>query len=227
MSKKVTIINIFKLTGIVVVPIYTAMLYYFLPKTNTGLIFFCFVTICIIERAWETFNTSKERRREEVHGDWTLIAVTGAYLLVFFLFITEFYFLRFYSINIGVTFSGLVLLAASFRLRFWGMAALGKQWAVHAVGVQKIKKVRLVKIGPFKYVRHPIYLGIMMELTALPLIANAYYALIISLCLAVPLVVLRAFVEERTSFRRFGDRYLKYKKEVGMFFPWKLIKRGN
>jgi len=105
------------------------------------------------------------------------------------------------------------------------MKALGKQWAIHAVGAQKIKKVRLVKIGPYKYVRHPIYLGIVIEVVSIPLIANAYFSLAFAILINVPLQLIRLRLEERNSFRKFGDIYLRYKQEVSALFPVKYVRR--
>lgn len=177
-----------------------------------------FISTCIIERAWETFKTSKETRREELHGDWTLAAVTGAYLVLFFLLIAEFYF-TVESVNVYFTITGFLLLGLSFRLRFWGMAALGKQWAVHAMGAKKIRKVRIIKLGPYRYIRHPIYLGIMIECIAFVIIANAFYSLFFALFVCVPLVIIRALLEEKASLRRFGERYDDYKKRLACSSP--------
>jgi len=223
-AKKVTLIKIFILLGNVVIPFYSFFLYLWRLRTTQGFIFFLFISAAIIERAWETFRTSKERRRDEFHGDWTLAAVTISYIVLFFAIITEFYF-HVKSLEIWVVLIGVALLSFSVRMRFWGMAALGKQWAVHAVGARKIKKVRIVKIGPFRYIRHPIYLGIMTECLAFPIIAGAFYSLVLALTVCVPLVFIRALSEEQTSVRRFGDKYLTYRKEVGMFLPTQFFRR--
>ena len=161
MSKKITLIKLFVFTGNVLVPIYAVMICILFDRTFLGVVFAFLVSVMIIERAWETFKTSKEQHREEFHGDWTLALVTFTYLLLFFFVISEYYFIS-RNFNTFVVTAGFVVLVSSFRMRFWGMAALGKQWAVHAVGAQKIKKVRLIKIGPYKYVRHPIYLLIIL-----------------------------------------------------------------
>jgi protein-S-isoprenylcysteine O-methyltransferase Ste14 len=204
-------------------PIYAFAHYWFFLRTRIGFLFFVLVTVCIVERAWETFKTSKERRREDLHGDWTLAAVTGTYLALFFFFVTEFY-LRVQSFQWTKAIFGAILLGISFRLRFWGMAALGKQWAVHAVGARKIKKVRLIRLGPYRYIRHPIYLGIMFEEIAYPVLANTTFALLFALFCCVPLVVVRAIWEEKNAKRRLGEKYELYKREVGMFFPTQLLK---
>ena len=224
MERKLTLIKFFTLTGNILIPFYAFLLFWSYGKNTIGFIFFLFISIAIIERAWETFKTSKEKKREEMHGDWTLAAVTGTYLLLFFFTITEFY-LRVKAVNNWITLMGLLLVALSFRVRFWGMAALGKQWAVHAVGVQKIKKVRLVKLGPYKYVRHPIYLGIIIELIAFPIVANAFFAMMFAFIVCIPLVIIRAHFEEGASYRRFGEKYKTYRNEVGMFFPTQLFNR--
>lgn len=218
-----TLIKFFILTGNFILPLYAGVLFYFTNKSIVGLLMLLFICFSIIERAWETFRTSKERRRDEIHGDWTLAAVTGTYLILFFIFVSEFYFFA-KTLNVWITCVGMVLWLVAFRLRWWGMAALGKQWAVHAVGAQKIKNIRLIKIGPYKYVRHPIYLSIMMEEMSFPMIANTYGAFFFAIFVCVPFVILRARLEEKSSIRRFGPHYEDYKKEVDMFFPIRLLK---
>lgn len=221
--KKFSLIKFFMLAGNFLVPCYAITMCILFDKTFSGMIFAVFISVMIVERAWETFKTSKEQRREEFHGDWTLAIVSFTYLLLFVFSISEFYLIgrkfNFYTTTLGSAF-----LVASFRMRFWGMAALGSQWAIHAVGAQKIRNVRLIKIGPYKYVRHPIYSGIVLEELAYPLISNAYFSLAFAVFVCVPMVILRAWIEEKTSLRRFGEKYLDYRKEVGMLFPSQLFK---
>ncbi len=224
MGNKLPLIKFFTFTGNVLLPLYAFLMCYLFKQTLEGVLFALLISAMIIERGWKTFKTTKEHRKEEFHGDWTLAVVTGTYLTLFFFLITEFY-VRVAVVSTYLSILGLAILTASFKLRFWGMAALGKQWAVHAVGVQKIKKVRLIKIGPYKYIRHPIYLGIILEELSYPIIANAYYALIFAALVCIPLVIVRAWTEEKTSLRRLGDQYVEYKREIGMLFPTQLLKR--
>lgn len=208
--------------GNVIVPFYAVFFFLKGQKTPLDFIMMLFVVFVIVERAWETFNTSKEHRKDEYHGDWTLVAVTGSYLLSFFIFIPEF-FLRTQAVNPWISVTGFLIWLFAFRFRFWGMSALGKQWAVHAVGPQKIKRVRLIELGPYKYIRHPIYCSIIIEEFSFPLIANAYIALAFVMLVCIPLVIIRAFLEEKTSVHRLGDKYLDYKNRVGMLFPKRFI----
>ena len=223
MQTRITLIKFFVFAGNTLIPLYAVTMATLFDRTFGGVAFAIFVSGMIIERAWETFKTSKEKHREEFHGDWTLALVTATYLLLFFLMISEYYLVS-RSFNVFIAAAGCMILIGSFKMRFWGMAALGKQWAVHAVGAQKIRKVRLVKIGPYKYVRHPIYLGILLEELAYPLIANAHYSLIFSALVCMPFVVIRAWTEEKYSLRRFGESYSTYRGKIGMFFPIQFLK---
>ena len=226
MVKKIPLIKFFMFAGNILVPCYAIAMCVLFNKTFWGMAFALLVSVMIIERAWETFKTSKEQHREKFHGDWTLAVVTLTYLLLFILMISEYY-LTEREMNTYVVIIGCVFLGGSFKMRFWGMAALGRQWAVHAIGAQKIRKVRLVKIGPYKYIRHPIYLGIILEELAYPLIANAYYSFIFATLICIPFVVIRAWIEEKYSLRRFGEKYLDYRKEVGMLFPTQFLRNQN
>jgi protein-S-isoprenylcysteine O-methyltransferase Ste14 len=91
--------------------------------------------------------------------------------------------------------------------------------------IKMIEGHRLVKDGPYSYVRHPLILCAMIEAVGLALIPNSYYTLLIALFGFVPFMVFRAYLEERMLIEEFGDEYRKYKKEVFSFFPIKKVKR--
>jgi len=224
MSKKITPIKIFIILGNLGVPLSAVLLFFLTPRSLPSVFFLLFMLFHAFERVWETFFTTQERKVFEFHGDWTLGAVTMAYLFLCFLSIFEFFLVpRNYNFLAG--FLGVLLYIAAFRLRWWGMKSLGKQWAIHAVGAQKIKKVRLIHLGAFRYTRHPIYLGIILEVISIPLIANAYFALLVACCINIPLQIIRLIEEEKSSVRRFGDDYRKYQREVDMLIPFKFFQK--
>jgi methyltransferase len=61
------------------------------------------------------------------------------------------------------------LLAAA--LRWWAIRSLGGHWNVE---VMASSSLGVVHQGPFRWVRHPNYLGVFVELIALPLIHTAW-----------------------------------------------------
>jgi protein-S-isoprenylcysteine O-methyltransferase Ste14 len=212
------VLRIFIYLGNIGVPGTALLLNLIRPRGLEGWIFTIFLFGHAFERVWETFFTSRERRRYEYHGDWSLLLVTSAYLVLCFFIIFEFFLLR-RAINLWIVALGLTLYLVAYRLRCWGMASLGKQWAIHAAGAKKIRHVRLIRLGPYKFIRHPVYLGIMLEAISLALLPSCYFSSLFAIFGCVPFVILRAFTEERYAKRRFGSVYLQYKKEIPMFIP--------
>lgn len=62
------------------------------------------------------------------------------------------------------------VLGASTALRWWSIAALGRSWNVRAVVPSDL---RPVTAGPYRFVRHPNYLAVILEFLALPLAGGA------------------------------------------------------
>ncbi|HUR24775.1 MAG TPA: isoprenylcysteine carboxylmethyltransferase family protein [Candidatus Thermoplasmatota archaeon] len=64
------------------------------------------------------------------------------------------------------TFVGLALLIAGEALRGWAMLALGGRWTTRIV---ILPKAPLVAKGPYRWVRHPIYVGVTLMIVGFPL----------------------------------------------------------
>jgi len=65
----------------------------------------------------------------------------------------------------------LVVLAAASALRVWVLMTLGELWCTRVVYVPGQP---LVTGGPYRWLRHPNYLAVGLELAALPLVHTAY-----------------------------------------------------
>jgi methyltransferase len=64
-----------------------------------------------------------------------------------------------------------VLFALATALRWWAIASLGAHWNVR---VMDSTSLGVVTSGPFRWIRHPNYLGVFIEMAALPLIHAAW-----------------------------------------------------
>jgi methyltransferase len=94
---------------------------------------------------------------------------------------------------LGVPMFVLVLLTQA--LRWWCVATLGKQWNVRVIVVPNLE---LVRSGPYRWLRHPNYLAVTVEVAALPLVHSAWVtAIVFSVANAVLLLRFRIPVEER------------------------------
>jgi methyltransferase len=73
----------------------------------------------------------------------------------------------------------LVLLAAAQGVRVWTQVALGPRWNTRVIVVPGLPRVRS---GPYRLLRHPNYLAVVVEGFALPLVHGAWLtALVFSL----------------------------------------------
>jgi len=77
---------------------------------------------------------------------------------------------------------------------------------------------KLVKTGPYKYVRNPMLTGIFIQLFGFGIILNSLSLIIIftPLFIIVNVWELKR-IEEPELKKRFGKEYLDYKKQVPMF----------
>lgn len=83
--------------------------------------------------------------------------------------------------------SMLVLALASQALRWWCIASLGRRWNTRVIVVPDLP---LVAVGPYRLVRHPNYVAVVVEGFALPLVHAAWVtALVFTLANAAVLAV--------------------------------------
>ena len=109
--------------------------------------------------------------------------------------------------------AGLVLTFVGYFLFVWSVAARG----IYAVSWEMSEKQKLVTWGPYRYVRHPSYLGyFLMFFSLFFLWPNLLMLFPIA---AVPGYYYVTIEEERLLTQRFGDEYLKYQKKTGRFIP--------
>jgi methyltransferase len=95
----------------------------------------------------------------------------------------------------------LALFASAMTLRYWAIATLGPRWTTRVIVVPGLP---VVTGGPYRWLRHPNYLAVAIEVAALPLIHTAWItAMVWSTANAL---VLRARIRsEEAALRRDCD----------------------
>ncbi|GAA4966030.1 isoprenylcysteine carboxyl methyltransferase family protein [Kineococcus glutinatus] len=89
----------------------------------------------------------------------------------------------------------LVLAVGSQVLRWWCIATLGPQWNTRVIVVPGLS---LVRRGPYRWLRHPNYVAVVLEGVVLPLVHTAWItALVFTVLNAVLLFGFRIPVEQR------------------------------
>ena len=94
----------------------------------------------------------------------------------------------------------------------------------------KLKRMQtnvLVIQGIYKYMRHPMHLGLLfLPLAVAFLIGSPSFILIIAPIEIIFMLIMIKFVEEPDAIRKFGDEYLEYKNQVPWFcFKIKCLKK--
>ena len=79
-------------------------------------------------------------------------------------------------------------------IKYWAIATLGSRWTFR---VLVPPSSTLITHGPYRYLRHPNYVGVIGELVGLALTARAVIAGTLSVAVFAALIVLRIRVEER------------------------------
>jgi protein-S-isoprenylcysteine O-methyltransferase Ste14 len=78
-----------------------------------------------------------------------------------------------------------------------------------------------VQSGPFRFLRHPTYFSMILELAAFGLICSAWYMLLIVPFAFIPALIMRLRLEEPALVKQFGDAYRDYQRRVPMVIPYK------
>lgn len=85
---------------------------------------------------------------------------------------------------------------------------------------------KLIKNGLYKVIRHPQYLGIIVAVLGLSLMATAPIALISWGAMAYAYILMGLF-EERSLTNKFGDKYTSYKDKTWFMLPFPKIVKGK
>jgi protein-S-isoprenylcysteine O-methyltransferase Ste14 len=112
------------------------------------------------------------------------------------------------TVGLCVTIGGLAFGA-------WARDVLGRSWSSGAV-IQRDH--RLVTDGPYAYLRHPLYTGLIVALAGTTLVSGAYGA-VLGWVLLTSVFRMKARREERLLGEEFGPVYSEYSLRTGRLLP--------
>jgi len=81
---------------------------------------------------------------------------------------------------------------------------------------------KLVKSGPYKFIRHPVYLWMTIAIMGIPISLESWVGVLAVLIFFLPSEIYRAKLEEKVLSDMFKEEWENYKKETGF-----IIKLGK
>jgi protein-S-isoprenylcysteine O-methyltransferase Ste14 len=112
---------------------------------------------------------------------------------------------------------GAVLFAGGIGLAVWARLHLGRNWGMP---MSERAEPELVTSGPYRFVRHPIYSGLLLAMLGTALVDNLLGLIVVALLVAYFYYCGR--VEERNLATTFPQAYPEYKSRTKMLIPFLL-----
>ncbi len=106
------------------------------------------------------------------------------------------------------------MVTLSLLLRIWTLRSIGRSWNVQVVYGENYP---IVSHGPYRFIRHPNYLVVILELAFIPLIFHLYFS-----CLILSLVnglVLRYRIRNEESVLFKNPQWVEKMSRKPRFFP--------
>src|SRR5207247_152106 len=103
-------------------------------------------------------------------------------------------------------------------IALWARVVLGGNWSSNVAFKEQHE---LIERGPYAYVRHPIYSGVLLMFLGIAIFRGSVTGFVLLAILFVGLW-LKAGQEEKLLTRHFGEAYPQYKKRVKALVPFVL-----
>ncbi|MGC1781547.1 MAG: isoprenylcysteine carboxylmethyltransferase family protein [Acidobacteriaceae bacterium] len=164
------------------------------------------------------FAQKRSVRRQSAGSRRFQVAIIALAVAPFYLPVSQLGVLyrRFLPNSPGIQNFGLLLLLLGLGFAVWARFALGRNWS----GMVTVKQDHvLITRGPYAWVRHPIYTGILLALLGTALVGGSFANLV-----AAALVTLALWwklrIEERFMLETFGEQYTSYRQRVKALIPY-------
>jgi protein-S-isoprenylcysteine O-methyltransferase Ste14 len=111
---------------------------------------------------------------------------------------------------------GIVVMLFGFVLRHWSIISLGKYFRT-TTELENGQKV--IDQGPYRYIRHPSYAGIIIFFIGYGLISENWISLGAAICLPIASLVYRIHVEEKVLAEGIGPEHVDYQQRTKKLIP--------
>jgi len=190
----------------------------FWPTLSFALVMFCWFAFVIVFLVQKRPPSPPEKKRDR--GSLFGIMLQGASYAIVWAWHRQ-PFTPIASISESAEIAIVILTAAlsfgSVLLVLSAIRTLGKEWSFTA---RLVEGHNLITQGPYRFVRHPIYTGMLGMLLATGLSISFWMALILGVIIFAAGTAIRVRSEENLLREAFGDQFQLYKQRVAAVIPY-------
>ncbi len=175
------------------------------------------LTLWLLFYLYWLFSAFKAKKSLRAYSSHIFVRVFMLILIVVLIFgfkkFPNFIILSFSNSTISMI--GLIITACGLGIAIWARSHLGTNWGVP----MSIKKnPELITSGPYHFVRHPIYSGVLLALLGTSLVCGMIWAIVF--IIAIVYFKYSALQEEKNMTKLFPDQYSQYKKTTKTMIPF-------
>lgn len=161
------------------------------------MMFLIFMFVIIIQRLLELLIA--KRNEKWMKGQGALEFGRGHYQVMVMMHSLFFVVLLFEKITFNRTVSPLwpfllIIFVFAQLVRVWALTSLGRYWNTK---ILVLPNVEVIRKGPYRYIKHPNYLVVSIELLVIPLLFGAYFTVCLFTLMNVIMLSIRIPAEER------------------------------
>lgn len=192
-----------------------------------AILFWVLFGYCVAERLGELVVSRRNQRRMKANGFSEketsagmryMVALHSLWYVAMLIEVLSFP----WAVPKGVTWFAASAFLVAQALRFWALRTLGEFWNISVITTDQ-DGPRFVSHGPYRFIRHPNYLVVIIELASLPLVGGAVWTSLMFSFLNGIVLARRIPLEESHLFRVSGYRDVMGAK--GRFIPRGLFGR--
>jgi len=176
------------------------------------LLAYVFLLLIFMERIRNTFSNSKYYNVEKTAKEVLLCSLMTALYITILLISFAAVHSRGYTFNISISLIGLFVWLVGLGYRRAAIRSLGRNWSIYRPPLNRLRSI--ITLGTFGNSRHPYYTASLVELLGYALMFNSLLGGVLTICVYLPLILLRIKAEEQFLLKSHKNEYEDYMKIV-------------
>ena len=177
----------------------------------------------VIWTLW-AFQSKQTRQRESLGSrmSYTMVLWVSMVLMFFSKNLSGWWHSGVLAYAAWMGWAGVAITVLGFAITFWARFTLGGNWSSNVT--IKVEH-ELVRSGPYRWVRHPIYTGMIVALAGTA-VARDQWRGVVAVALMWVAFTIKRMKEEDFMRQTFGAQYTEYSQTAGAIFPLLLRRDG-